>query len=194
MSRDEVAGVLGTDLMLKDHIHGADFQINKRGDIDISSDEMNLAQAILHRLRTVKGELSELGHPEYGSTIFDFVGLPNNLVTRERLRLAIRDAIRQERRVKETRSVTVKPSLQSITALPIGERAPNEISVSLATTNLSEGEIEEEPEAGPPAKSGAQPLRVSTDLLNSVDVDFVIVPVGSNRPVQISFPFNLEVT
>lgn len=186
--------MLGSDLMLEDYRHGADFRI-ERGGIDITSGEMNLAQAIMHRLRTAKGELSELGHPEYGSTILDFVGLPNNWVTRERLRLAISDAIRQERRVKETKSVTVKPSLQIVTALPMEEGTSKEISVSLATANLSGGVIEEEPEeAGTPAKSGAQPLHVSTDLLNSVDVEFVIVPVGSDRLVQISFPFNLEVT
>ena len=37
----------------------------------------NLAQAIVMRLLTPRGELAELGHPEYGSRLNELLGAPN---------------------------------------------------------------------------------------------------------------------
>jgi phage baseplate assembly protein W len=205
---------LGTDLKLADYYLGADLYIGKSGDMAIISEERNIAQAILHRLRTIKGELAELGHPDYGSTILDFIGQPNNSVTRTRLRLAIRDTIRQEHRVKQIVSIEVK------------QRLPDNINNILASeTKEDEGDIEKQRvktmrsgfsavggEAGAGTAAEVQQLNDTggssgskkydgtkydalinpTEILNSVDVDIVIIPIGLETPIQIAFPFNLE--
>jgi|ERR671923_3057409 phage baseplate assembly protein W len=198
---------LGTDLKLADYYLGADLYIGRSGDMGAISEEMNIAQAILHRLRTIKGELAELGHPDYGSTILDFIGQPNNSVTRSRLRLAIRDTIRQEQRVKEIVSIDVKQRL------PDNININNNIRAS-GTKEDDEGDLEKQSvktmrsgfsavAGGGVAAEGEQlydtgggskydALINPTEILNSVDVDIVIIPIGSETPIGIAFPFNLE--
>lgn len=197
MSNAQDRNLVGSDIKLANYDLGADLYISNGGDIGKVSEEMNLAQAILHRLRTVKGELAQLGHPEYGSNIFDFLGQPNNWTTRSRLRLAIRDTIRQERRVKEIVSISVNPRLQSL------DLQKSELSAAtkrggtiLATASLSGDGKDDEgfDNAGAQSSSNKQVFPDSTDLLNSVDVEIVIVPQGAAKPVQITFPFNLEVS
>src|SRR5215204_5891595 len=107
-SKNDNKKLLGSDIRLAEYALGADIAISKTGDIDISSEETNLAQAILHRLRTVKGELSDIGHPYYGSTLYDFIGEPNNEMTRARLRMVVRDTLLQEPRIKEIVNIVVK--------------------------------------------------------------------------------------
>jgi phage baseplate assembly protein W len=206
---------LGTDLKLADYYLGADLYFGKSGDMDVISEEMNIAQAILHRLRTIKGELAELGHPDYGSTILDFIGQPNNSVTRSRLRLAIRDTIRQEQRVKQIVSIDVK------------QRLPDNINnnnIRASRTKEDEGDLEKQSVktmrsgfsavgGGGAAAAAAEVEQLydtggsgskkydgtkydalinPTEILNSVDVDIVIIPIGLETPIQIAFPFNLE--
>lgn len=194
---------LGTDLKLADYYLGADLYIGKGGDMGVISEEMNIAQAILHRLRTIKGELTELGHPDYGSTILDFIGQPNNSVTRSRLRLAIRDTIRQEQRVKQIVSIDVKQRLPDNT----------NINTRASGTKEDEGDLQKQSVetmtsgfstvGGGAGAEGAQPYDTGggskydalinpTEILNSVDVDIVIIPIGSETPIGIAFPFNLE--
>src|SRR5215211_777295 len=210
---------LGTDLKLADYYLGADLYIGKSGDMDVISEEMNIAQAILHRLRTIKGELAELGHPDYGSTILDFIGQPNNSVTRSRLRLAIRDTIRQEQRVKQIVSIDVKQRLP--------DNINNNNNIRASGTKEDEGDLEKQSVkimrsgfsavggggGGGEAAAAAEGERLydtggggskkydgtkydalinPTEILNSVDVDIVIIPIGSETPIQMAFPFNLE--
>ncbi|MGA7006859.1 MAG: hypothetical protein WBY28_07270, partial [Nitrososphaeraceae archaeon] len=56
--------LLGTDLELAETHMGADISNTAMGDLKEISEELNLAQAILHRLRTIRGELSDIGHPD----------------------------------------------------------------------------------------------------------------------------------
>ena len=183
--------LLGSDVKLAEFYLGADLRISRRGDIEITSEEMNIAQAILHRLRTAKGELADLGHPEYGSNILDFIGQPNNWTTRERLKLAIRDTIRQERRVKDIVNISVNPRLSAVsstadkdkqekgrTSIPVGP------GVAEVETLIDEEETRESP--------SQSVFPGSSDLLNSVDIDVLIIPIGATQPLQIAFPFNLE--
>ena len=46
----------------------------KGGDLDTVSGRTNMAQAIVNRLLTRRGELSKLGHPDYGSRLHELVG------------------------------------------------------------------------------------------------------------------------
>lgn len=194
MSRDGVGNnLLGSDVKLAEFHLGADLRISRRGDIEITSEEMNIAQAILHRLRTARGELADLGHPDYGSNILDFIGQPNNWTTRERLKLAIRDTIRQERRVKDIVNISVNPRLGAVdnTADKAkGERGMAGISVGVGATD-GEERVSDEAETHE-SSLGQSVFPGSSDLLNSVDIDVLIIPIGASHPLQIAFPFNLE--
>lgn len=206
MSKDKGLSLIGSDIKLAEFFLGADIQVTRAGDIEIAFEELNLAQAILHRLRTAKGELAELGHPEYGSTILDFVGQPNNWMTRERLKLAIRDSIRQERRIKEIVSISVNPRIgvkahieQDAKGAARKERIAITVSASSKASKAEPvGGSEREGKAVVEEDIEMQDLSNRTissnaaDLLNSVDVEILILPIGSEKPVQIAFPFNLE--
>lgn len=93
-----------------DYYHlGADLLTSKGRDVRTVSGTSNLEQAILHRLRTRKGELKDLGHPNYGCEMYTLIGEPNNEMTRGLLRLMVMDALRQEPRIKEIVNVEVRP-------------------------------------------------------------------------------------
>src|SRR5690606_24125734 len=92
------------------------------------SGRQNLEQAIVLRLLTPRGELTALGHPEYGSRIHELIGHPNSENTRNRLRLFILEALQAERRVTEIVEVTVTPGRHTRSSVdvrlrvqPIGE-------------------------------------------------------------------------
>ena len=129
--------MLGTDLQLEFESNGtyiglgADLGVERYGDLGTASGRYNLGQAILHRLLTRKGELSDTGHPDYGSRLHDLIGEPNNETTRELVRLYMKECITQEFRVHEIISIvlTVPPDnthvvLADITVLPIHSHVP----------------------------------------------------------------------
>lgn len=87
-----------------------------------------LAQALIMRLLTPKGELSALGHPDYGSRLHEIVGAPNTETTLNRAKLFVIEALKQERRIDKVLAVTVTrhPSERQIVligaeVLPIGQ-------------------------------------------------------------------------
>lgn len=129
--------ILGADLQLlfesnRDYVGlGADFGVNRNGDIDLVSGRYNLGQALLHRLLTRVGELADLGHPDYGSRLHELIGSPNNEETRELVRLYIKECISQEIRVQDIISIriTVPPDnrhavIADITVLPVYTNLP----------------------------------------------------------------------
>jgi phage baseplate assembly protein W len=67
----------------------------------------SLAQALVMRLLTPKGELAALGHPGYGSRLHEVVGAPNTDTTLNRAKLFVIEALKQERRVERVLDVTV---------------------------------------------------------------------------------------
>jgi phage baseplate assembly protein W len=186
--------LLGFDIRLAEFALGADIAINKNGDIDIASEETNLAQAILHRLRTVKGELSDIGHSNYGSTLYDFVGEPNNEITRARIRAVIRDILLQEPRIKEITNIVVKshnPAANETTR----EKERRELA------SVSEGNFIDDDDDNGSNKSNNESdiatfaLRPNlADSLSAVDIDITVVPIGRTVPLNMVFPFYLEVT
>jgi phage baseplate assembly protein W len=129
--------ILGADLRIlfeanRDYVGlGADFGMNRNGDLDLVSGRYNLGQALLHRLLTRVGELGDIGHPDYGSRLHELIGRPNNEETRELVRLYIKECISQEIRVQDIISIriTVPPDdrhtvLADITVLPIYTNHP----------------------------------------------------------------------
>lgn len=84
------------------------------GDLDTTTGRENLAQAIINRLLTRRGELAQLGHPEYGSRLHELVGELNNLRLRALAELYIRDCLAQESRIEKVRYVTFEPPARGI--------------------------------------------------------------------------------
>jgi phage baseplate assembly protein W len=87
---------------------------NTGGDIDTTTGRDNLVQAIINRLLTRRGELASLGHPDYGSRLYELVGELNNLRLRALAEVYIRDCLAQERRIEKVRYVTFEPPERGI--------------------------------------------------------------------------------
>jgi phage baseplate assembly protein W len=133
----------GTDLrLLKDATHqddrnrGSDLSTVRRTETDkvdlrtITGRE-NLQQALLLRFVTHVGELSALGHPDYGSQLYTLIGELNNDTNRNLAKLYTLEAIAAEPRVKEVVSVSVTqdPKLRDyvdiqVSLVPINSDTP----------------------------------------------------------------------
>lgn len=124
----------GTDLRLLDNLVrqndldvGRDLFVAERretGRVDlqtVAADD-NLKQALLLRFLTRRGELEPLGHPTYGSRLFDLVGERNTLGNRNRAKLYVLEALAMEPRVAEVLSVTVETNPAERTRIDINVR------------------------------------------------------------------------
>jgi hypothetical protein len=69
----------------------------------------NLEQALLLRFLTRAGELTVLGHSDYGSRLSELIGELNNDANRNRAKLYVLQALEAESRVKEVLSLEVTP-------------------------------------------------------------------------------------
>ena len=69
----------------------------------------NLVQALILRLKTERGELAPLGHPEYGTRHLALVGEPNTETNRNLLKLHVLEALRQEPRLERIVRIDVRP-------------------------------------------------------------------------------------
>lgn len=78
-------------------------------DLATTSGKDNLAQAIILRLLTPRGELAALAHPEYGSRLHEVVGARNTETTRNLIRLHILEALRHEPRIEKVIEIEVAP-------------------------------------------------------------------------------------
>lgn len=96
------------DLLLTRHYTGR--LISDRESVDIQNIQRdlgtvvgvdNLTQSIVNRLHTRQGELANLGHPDYGSRLYQLVGELNNNRTRALAELYIRECLAQESRIQE---------------------------------------------------------------------------------------------
>ena len=72
----------------------------------------NLGQAVVMRLLTRRGELAELGHPEYGSRLDELLGAPNSETRRGLAKLFVLEALAQETRIAKVEEVTVTPAVE----------------------------------------------------------------------------------
>jgi phage baseplate assembly protein W len=104
---------MGRDLRL-DYTFGggffedADLASATRAGLPITSRDLTVAdgvdaitQAIANRLKTRKGELTSLGHPDYGSMHHTLIGEPNVERTRDLIKLYVLQALRQEPRIQK---------------------------------------------------------------------------------------------
>ena len=90
-----------------------------QADLDIHSDVDNLVQALLLRFLTPVGEMELLGHPDYGSRLFELIGELNSETNRNRAKLFTLQALQAEPRVKEIRSVDVTQNRADPTRMDI---------------------------------------------------------------------------
>jgi phage baseplate assembly protein W len=109
-----------------------DFDIDRQ-DLAIGQGHANLTQALLNRLHTRRGELAQLGHPEYGSRLYQLIGELNNTRTRLLAELYIRECLAQESRISDRIEIVFDPASRSsdrnalngvVTVNPIGNLPP----------------------------------------------------------------------
>jgi len=89
----------------------------------------NLRQALVNCLLTRRGELADLGHPEYGSRLYELIGRPNSATQRNLAKLYVLEALAQEPRVdSQQMQVDVQPDprdrnrvLIEVRVRPVGE-------------------------------------------------------------------------
>jgi len=117
---------LGKDLRLKLDQIGADLVATHGGDFDTIAKEDNLVQAIITRLSTDEGELTDLGHADYGSRLSELMGEVNNAATRQRLKAEVQSCLSQEPRIRKIINVSTTPHPKDahrvdidITVLPV---------------------------------------------------------------------------
>ena len=68
-----------------------------------------ISQALVNRLKTRKGELADLGHPDYGSRHHELIGEPNVQRVRNLIKLYVLQALRREPRIERVLSAVVTP-------------------------------------------------------------------------------------
>lgn len=77
-------------------------------DADVVDGIAAATQLLANRLKTQKGELAALGHPEYGSRHHELIGEPNNDRNRNLVKLYLLQALRHEPRIAEIVDCTVR--------------------------------------------------------------------------------------
>jgi phage baseplate assembly protein W len=70
-------------------------------DLSVADGVDAITQAIANRLKTRKGELASLGHPDYGSQHHSLIGEPNVERTRDLIKLYVLQALRNEPRIEK---------------------------------------------------------------------------------------------
>lgn len=80
-----------------------------RQDLAIVEGRAHLTQSLLNRLHTRQGELAQLGHPDYGSRLYQLIGERNNDRTRLRAELYIRECLAKESRIQESVDIVFAP-------------------------------------------------------------------------------------
>lgn len=88
-------------------------------DLDLLEGADNLKQALLLRFLTPLGELTPLGHPNYGCRLFELIGELNSETNRNRAKLFVLQALAAEPRVKQVRSVLVTQNERDRTRMDI---------------------------------------------------------------------------
>ena len=195
--------ILGTDLNLQEKGLGSDLVVSPTGDLVIGSEEQNLAQAIIHRLRTIEGELYEIEHPTYGSRLYDFIGELNNDITRNRIRNHIKSTLMKEPRIKEIVKITVKGLIinhfnnnnikNDISnyhrhEIKNNNYMDNKLEVIDGTTTFSADKLAKEESTA--ATSATADLYRS---MHTVIIDITLIPIDQEIPLNLVFPFYLDI-
>lgn len=168
--------------------------ISPTGDLVIVSEEPNLAQAIINRLRTIEGELYEIEHPTYGSGLYDFIGELNNDITRNRIRNYIKSTLTKEPRIKEISKISVKSLI-----INYSNNNTRYNQHKIKNNNYSDNKLEVIDEntfsANKPEKYESAAVEVADIYrsLHTVIVDITVFPIDQEIPLNLVFPFYLDI-
>src|SRR4051794_18116631 len=88
-------------------------------DLDILKQVENLQQALLLRFLTRQGELSALGHPDYGRGLYALIGELNNPPNANRAKLSVLEALAAEPRIARVVSVDVTAGARDRTEIGV---------------------------------------------------------------------------
>ncbi|SEA37580.1 Phage baseplate assembly protein W [Thiothrix caldifontis] len=100
-------------------------------DLAVAGGVDTLRQAIANRLKTRRGELTPLGHPDYGSRHHELIGEPNVERTRNLIKLYVLQALKQERRIERVLQASVQA-----THVPARDTVRIELSVQVIGQHL----------------------------------------------------------
>jgi phage baseplate assembly protein W len=142
-SSPAIGQIAGSSETFDELLFGIDEMLDNNGempdygtDIVVAAGAKNLAMQIYHRINTLKGELAQLGHPEYGSLVPTFIGKPMTPVWQERILLECRLAAEADPRVQYLDNVRL---YNEDTALyfeadvyPINNQDPVVVSIPIA--------------------------------------------------------------
>lgn len=185
---------MGSDLKLQEKGLGSDLMISPTGDLVIVSEEPNLAQAIINRLRTIEGELYEIEHSTYGSRLYDFIGELNNDITRNRIRNYIKSTLMKEPRIKEISKISVKSLIINYSnnnnrynqhKIKNNNYSDNKLEVNDENT-FSANKLEKD-------ESAAVEIADIYRSLHTVIVDITVIPIDQEIPLNLVFPFYLDI-
>jgi phage baseplate assembly protein W len=185
---------LGTDLKLEEKGLGSDLLVSPTGDLVMVSEEPNLAQAIINRLRTIEGELYEIEHPTYGSRLYDFIGELNNDLTRNRIRNYIKSTLMKEPRIKEIVKITVK-SLIFNHSNSINNISPD-YQPKIKNNKYIDNKLEVIEELPFSANKLAKEEAAAADIyrsLHTVIIDITVISIDQETPLNLVFPFYLDI-
>ena len=82
-------------------------QVRRGNDLAVAQGLDAIDQMLINRLKTQKGELTALGHPDYGSRHHELIGEPNVERTRNLIKLYILEALSHEPRLEKVLDCTV---------------------------------------------------------------------------------------
>ena len=107
--------LLGNLQFQNDRARGSDLFFGTRAqtglvDLRTLSGTDNLKQALLLRFLTSMGELTQLGHPDYGSRLSELIGELNNQANRNLAKMYVLQALAAEPRVQQVLNVVVTPN------------------------------------------------------------------------------------
>ena len=107
-------------------------------DLGVATGRENLGQALILRLLTQKGALTQLGHPDYGSRLVELIGQLNNETTRNLARLYTIEAVSQEPRVRQLLDLNIEVSPSgsdtlgiNFSVLPLDDDTPLGVSLEV---------------------------------------------------------------
>ena len=184
---------MGTDLQLQEKGLGSDLLVSPTGDLVIVSEEPNLAQAIINRLRTIEGELYEIEHPTYGSRLYDFIGELNNDLTRNRIRNYIKSTLMKEPRIKEIVKITVKSLIINHSNNNISNYSQHKIKNNNYMDNKLEVIDETTFSADKLVKEESAAAADMYRSLNTVIIDITVISIDQEVPLNLVFPFYLDI-
>jgi phage baseplate assembly protein W len=128
--------LLGNLLMQNDRVRGSDLftkvrPVTNQVDLETLTGADNLQQALLLRFLTPMGELTELGHPDYGSRLSELIGELNNESNRNLAKMFVLQALAGEPRVKQILDLQVTQNAVrrdqmdiSVSLLPLDSDTP----------------------------------------------------------------------